>query len=168
MSGHNKWAQIKHKKAITDRKKGQIFSKLSREITLIARDNPDPETNYRLKTVVNKARSLNMPQDNIDRAIKRVADRNQAALEQLQLEAVGPGGAAIIINAITDNRNRTINELKTLLNSLGLKSVPPGSLKWMMNSPVTLNDDDRQNLERIIDSLDEHDDIQEVHTNARI
>lgn len=165
MSGHNKWGQIKHKKAITDAKKGQVFGKLSKELTLAARGNPDPATNYRLKSVIDKARSVNMPQDNIERALKKVTDKSEATLEELQLETIGPGGVAIIIHAITDSRNRTLNELKILQSTLGLKSVPPGSVKWMMNSPVQLSDADRQHLESILESLDEHDDVQDITTN---
>jgi YebC/PmpR family DNA-binding regulatory protein len=168
MSGHNKWAQIKHKKAITDAKKGQIFGKVARELTLAARGNPDPTTNYKLKAIIDKARSVNMPQDNIERAIKRVTDRTQAALEELTFEAIGPGGAAVIISAITDSRNRTLNELKILMGSLGLKPVPPGSLQWMMHTPATLDDQDATRLQEIIEALDDHDDVQEVTTNATL
>jgi YebC/PmpR family DNA-binding regulatory protein len=166
VSGHNKWAQIKHKKAITDAKKGQIFGKIAKELTLAARGNPDSNMNYRLKAVIDKARSVNMPQDNIDRAIKRVSDRAQAHLEELQLEVIGPGGAAIIMSAITDSRNRTFNELKILLNTLHLKLVQPGSLKWMMSTPLTLSPKDAEKLDAIMEKLDDHDDIQDITTNA--
>jgi len=168
MSGHNKWAQIKHKKAITDQKKGQAFSKISREITVAARGNPDPRTNYKLKTVIDKARMLNMPHDNIERAIKRVSDHGQAALEEMEFDAIGPGGAAIIITVITDSRNRTLNELKILMGHLGLKSVAPGSLKWMMQSPLTLSPDDTAKLMHIMESLDENDDVHDIATNATL
>jgi len=168
MSGHNKWAQIKHKKAITDQKKGQVFSKISREITLTARGNPDPKTNYQLKAIIDKARSMNIPQDNIERAIKRVTDRGQSDLEEMQFDAIGPGGAAIIITAITDSRNRTVHELKTLMETLGLKTVPPGSLKWMMHTPLDISEDDRAKLTHVMEMLDDHDDVQDITTNANL
>jgi len=131
MAGHSRWAQIKHKKAITDQKKGQVFSKISREITIAAQDNPDLKNNYRLKAVVDKARSLNMPQDNIERAIKKVSEKNSGKLTELQLDAVGPGNVAMIITAITDNRNRTISELRTLFTKLDVRMRQEGSHSWM-------------------------------------
>ncbi len=131
MSGHNKWAQIKHKKAITDKKKGQVFSKISREITIAARGNPDIKSNYRLKGVVDKARAINMPQENIERAIKRVSEKDTVELIELQIEAIGPGNVALIVTAITDSRNRTMNELRILLAKLNVRLGQEGSLSWM-------------------------------------
>ena len=174
MSGHNKWAQIKHKKAITDAKKGKVFSKFVRLISIAARGNPDPKTNARLKSVIDNARAVNMPNENIERAIKKVSDKDSAQLEELQLEALGPGGAALIITAISDNRNRTIGEIKTLLMKLDAKLVNQGSLAWMFTksgtewvatSPLTLSEDDSAKLEKIMEALDDHDDVQDVFTN---
>lgn len=173
MSGHNKWAQIKHKKAITDAKKGAAFSKLVRAITLAARGNPDPATNIRLRGEVERARAVNMPNENIERAIKKVADKDSAALAELQVELIGPGGVAIIVHAITDSSNRTINELKQLVSKAGGRMVPPGSLQWMFQktehglvptAPVPVSDPDALNT--LIGLLDEHDDVQNVFTNA--
>jgi YebC/PmpR family DNA-binding regulatory protein len=131
MAGHSKWAQIKRKKAVTDAKRGAVFGKLGRVISIAARGNPDPASNLRLRTEIERARAANMPMENIERAIKRVSDKEQAALEEIQLEVIGPGGAAIIAAAITDNSNRTVNEVKQLVGKHGARMVVPGSVSWM-------------------------------------
>ncbi|MBI2175305.1 MAG: YebC/PmpR family DNA-binding transcriptional regulator [Parcubacteria group bacterium] len=117
MSGHSKWAQIKHKKAATDAKKGKLFSQLSRAITLAAKTGrTDPEMNAALRLAVEKARQANMPASNI-----------------VRYEAYGPGGAALLIEGITDNTNRTSNEVKRILQTHGGKLAAPGSVGWMFN-----------------------------------
>ena len=131
MSGHSKWSQIKHKKAIADAKKGAAFGKIARAIALAARDNPDPSSNLRLKAEIEKARAVNMPSDNIERAIKRVSDKSAAALTEIQLELIGPGSAAIIVTAITDNSNRTLNELKQIATRAGARIAGQGAVSWM-------------------------------------
>lgn len=130
MSGHSKWSQIRHKKAITDAKKGKAFSKLSRAITVAARGNPDPTTNIRLKSEVERARAVNMPLENIERAIRRTTDAS-SALDELTLEFIGPGNTGIVVQAITDSSNRTISELKQLAASLGGHMAGQGSALWM-------------------------------------
>jgi YebC/PmpR family DNA-binding regulatory protein len=130
MSGHSKWSQIKHKKALVDAKKGRIFSKLGRAIAVAARDNPDPNKNLRLKGEIERARAMNMPNDTIDRAIKRFTDKSSAQLSEIQLEYIGPGNASIIVLAITDNTNRTINELKLIATKLGARPAGQGALLW--------------------------------------
>lgn len=176
MSGHNKWSQIKHKKGASDAKKGKIFGKLVRLISIAARNNPDPRANPQLKSAIDQAREVNMPNENIERAIKKVSDKDAAQLEELHLEALGPGGSALIITAISDNRNRTIGEIKTLLMKLDTKLVNQGSLAWMFaksgrewvpTSPITLNEDDSLKLEKILEALDDHDDVQDVFTNVQ-
>lgn len=176
MSGHSKWSQIKHKKGIADAKKGVAFGKIARAISIAARDNPDPASNLRLKAEIERARAVNMPSESIERAIKRVADKSASALVEVQLELIGPGGAAIVVNAITDNSNRTINELKQIATKLGGRMVDRGSVLWMFSRspralipttiiPVTdLNE--RSRLDMLIETLDEHDDVQDVFTNA--
>src|SRR3989344_6764061 len=109
MSGHSKWAQIKHKKAITDDKKGKVFSKLSKLITLAARtDGPNPDMNSQLRAIIEKAQAANMPKDNIDRAIGKGAGPDATQLSNVVYEAYGPGGSALIITGVTDNNNRTV------------------------------------------------------------
>ena len=176
MSGHNKWAQIKHKKATTDAKKGKVFSKLAKAISVAARGNPDPATNVRLKTEVERAKAVNMPRENIERAIRRVSDRDAAALQEVYLEFIGPGGVGIIVAAVTDNSNRTINELRQLASKQNARMAGQGSILWMFHrsgqefvpsTPYPLTDPVQQaQLEEFLSALDEHDDVQEVFTNA--
>lgn len=133
MSGHSKWSKIKHQKAVTDAKKGKIFSKVARLITLASREKGgDPQTNAALRTVIEKARSLNMPADNIDRAIKKgTGEGKENALEEVHYEAVGPSGAMFLIEGITDNKNRTTSEIKHLLSERGGRLAEQGSVEWM-------------------------------------
>ncbi|MCX8015789.1 MAG: YebC/PmpR family DNA-binding transcriptional regulator [Patescibacteria group bacterium] len=135
MAGHSKWAQIKHKKAATDAKKSKIFSKLAAAITVAAREGGgDPDKNPKLRLAIEKARSFNMPSDNIERAIKRGTGALEGAqLEELLLEAYGPNGHALLISAITDNRNRTLAEIKHILNKYDGKLGTEGSVRWMFD-----------------------------------
>src|SRR4030042_999885 len=120
MSGHSHWAGIKHKKELTDKKRGKIFSKMAKIIEIAARKGGDPTMNPNLRLAIEKARSVNMPNDNIERAIKKGSGENrEGQLEETIYEAYGPGGAAIIIEVITDNKNRTVSEIKHILNSFG-------------------------------------------------
>ena len=166
MSGHNRWQQIRHKKTTTDQKRGQIFSKLSRLITLAAKKGIDPETNPALEQAIEKAKTANMPKENIDRAIKKVSDKDQARLEELFIEAIGPGGVALKIKAITDNRNRTIAEIKKILNVHESKIALPGSLSWLFNQPVSVADKSSQEkLDKLLEALDDQDEVEDVETN---
>ncbi len=168
MSGHSKWSQIKHKKALTDKKKGQIFSKLSRLITLAAKKGPDPKSNPSLAQAVENAKAVNMPNENIERAIKKVSDKNQAELEELSIEAMGPGGVALKIKAITDNRNRTMAEIKKILTENNSKLVQPESLNWMFNTPITLDDASTQEqLNKLFGALDDQDEVEDVISNMK-
>lgn len=133
MSGHSKWSQIKHKKALTDAKKGKVFSKITRQISVAARaKGGDPEANPGLRMLVEKARSFNMPQENIERAIKKgLGELEGTKFEEYTLEAFGPGGAALMIEGTSDNRNRTVSEVKFILSKLGGKLATPGSVAWL-------------------------------------
>ncbi|MDP2647634.1 MAG: YebC/PmpR family DNA-binding transcriptional regulator [Candidatus Yanofskybacteria bacterium] len=179
MSGHSKWSQIKHKKGISDQKRSAEFGKLAQAITIAARDNPDPKTNARLKTAIEKARSLNMPNDNIERAIKRTADKSQGALEELVIELMAPGNIACIVTAITDSRNRTLAEIRAFAHAHGARIVNPGSLLWMFhktiapdgiayvpNAPMPLEPATEKKLETFLSALDDLEDIQDVFINA--
>lgn len=132
MSGHSKWAQIKHKKAVTDAKKGQLFSKLVREIMIAARESGEnPETNYRLKAAMERARSLGLPKDNITRAIARATGGGEAgALQEFLYEATAPDGIMILIRGITDNKNRTLASIKQILLPYNARIADPGSVAW--------------------------------------
>jgi len=133
MSGHSKWSQIKHKKGISDVKKGKIFSKLARIITIAARQKGgDAETNSSLRMAIEKARSFNMPQENIERAIKKgLGEIEGVKFEEFLMEAYGPEGIALIIEGTTDNKNRTISEIKFLLSEHNGKMAQSGSVLWL-------------------------------------
>jgi len=166
MSGHNKWAQIKHKKAVTDKKKAQVFSRISKLITIAARKGSDPKANPSLAQVIEKAKSINMPNDNIERAIKKVSDKSQDQLEEIVIDAIGPGGVPLKIKAITDNRNRTIPEVRKILGDHGAKLVPPGSISWMFNMPAPeMTDNIQKQIDALFEALDEHDDVEDVISN---
>ena len=121
MSGHNKWSSIKHQKGAADAKRGQLFTKLTREIIVAVREGGgNPDVNFRLRLAVQKARDSNMPMDNIDRAIKKgTGELEGSALVELNLEGYGPGGAAILVMALTDNRNRTIQDIRNIFSRGG-------------------------------------------------
>ncbi|MEK7579684.1 MAG: YebC/PmpR family DNA-binding transcriptional regulator [Patescibacteria group bacterium] len=167
MSGHNRWQQIRHKKALTDKKKGQIFSKLSRLITLAAKKGADPKTNQALAQAIEQAKTNNMPGENIERAIKKISDKDQAQLEELTIEALGPGGTALRIRAITDSRNRTISEVKKILNDFGSKMVQPDSLSWMFSQPAAIDASNQEKLDKLIEALDDQEEVEEVSTNLK-
>jgi YebC/PmpR family DNA-binding regulatory protein len=133
MSGHSKWAQIKHKKAATDAKKSANFSKLTALITVAAREKGgDSNTNPKLRMAVEKAHSFNMPAENIERAIKKgTGELEGIIIEELFIEAYGPNGKPILITAVTDSKNRTISEIKHLLSKHEGKMAGSGSVKWM-------------------------------------
>jgi YebC/PmpR family DNA-binding regulatory protein len=133
MSGHSKWSTIKRKKAANDAKRGAIFTRLAREIAIAAREGGgDPETNFALRLAVDKAKTENMPKDNIERAIRRGTgeDKDAAALEQIMYEGYGPNGVALLIEVVTDNRNRTVAEVRHLLSKAGGSMAEVGSVSW--------------------------------------
>ena len=179
MSGHNKWAQIKHKKAATDAKKGAVFSKMVREITIAARvGDPNPDANIRLKAAIERARSIGLPKENIDRAIAKASGQGDGAeLFEFLYEASAPGGVAILIEGITDNKNRTINEIKHLLSTHGARLADPGSLLWNFEKtyvdgghtyapryPLAIPELPPP-LEALLNAISDHDDVQEAYTN---
>ncbi len=133
MSGHSHWHTIRHQKAITDAKKGKIFSKISRQIEIAVREKgEDPETNPNLRTAIDHAKSFNMPKDKIERAIKKGSGAlEKEKLEEILIEGFGPSKIALIIEGITDNKNRSIGEIKNILNSNNGKIASQGSVRWL-------------------------------------
>ena len=133
MSGHSKWATIKRKKGVADAKRGQLFTRLAREITIAAREGGgDPNTNFRLRIGFDKARAENMPKDNIDRAIKRGTgeDKSGGEIEKITYEGYGPHGIAFMVDCLTENRNRTVSELRHILTHSGGNMAEVGSVAW--------------------------------------
>lgn len=235
MSGHSKWATTHRQKAVVDAKRGAIFTKLGNQIAIAARGGIDPALNSSLAMAIEKAKAANMPSANIQRAIDRVADKNAAALEEITYEGYGPGGVGIIIETATDNRNRTLPEVKTALVKNGGRIADAGSvafqftrkgvitvegageelllqvldagaedaveedgelivytelkdlasvrnklveqglkvkdaeLRYIANTPVEIADSETaQKLMKVVDALDDLDDVVNVHTNADI
>ena len=132
MSGHSKWATIKHKKAATDAKRGSLFTKLIKEITVAARGGGNPDTNPRLRVAIERGKEASMPADNIDRAIKKgTGELEGVSYEDIALEGYGPGGVAIYVEGVSDNRNRTTSEVRTIFTKKGGNMAGAGSVSWM-------------------------------------
>ena len=135
MSGHSKWASIKHKKGAADAKRGKLFTRIIKELTVAARDGGgDPDSNPRLRTVIADAKAANMPQDNIKRAIRRgTGEEPGASYEEVTYEAYGPGGVALLIEVLTDNTNRAVGEIRHLLSKHGGNLGTSNSVAWMFD-----------------------------------
>jgi YebC/PmpR family DNA-binding regulatory protein len=132
MSGHSKWATIKHKKAALDAKRGKAFTRLIKEIQIAARSGGDPDANPRLRTAIAAAKAVSMPADNIKRAIMRgTGELEGGQIDEILFEGYGPGGAAVLVNVATDNRNRTVSEIRHLFSKNGGNLGEQGSVAWM-------------------------------------
>ena len=178
MAGHSKWAQIKRGKAVTDAARSRVFSRFARLITLEAKKAQGSLSSPSLAKVIERAKAANMPKDNIDRAIKKGTSKDADELEQVTYEFYGPGGAAFVVDALTDNRNRTTQEIKHLLTKNGYELAAPGSALWAFqksgdgayvpNEPLTdIQGDDETKLNELMTLLDDHEDVQTVYSNAR-
>lgn len=232
MSGHSKWATTKRQKAVVDAKRGALFTKIANQIAIAARSGTDPNMNPSLAMMLEKARQANMPKANIERAIARVSDKSAAALIEETYEGYGPGGAGIIIEVATDNKNRTMPEVRNTLSKNGGRMADPGSvmfqfarkgwiviaekgeeammaaleagaedveeaedgleivtvsndlmkvrqalidagltvneaeLKYLPTNTIELSDEDGEKLGKLLDAIDDLDDVTAVHTNA--
>ena len=135
MSGHSKWSQIKRQKGVADAKRGQLFTKLTREIALAVRQGgSDPEANFRLRIAVQKARDQNMPADNIERSIKRVSGEAEGTtLSEVTYEGYGPGGIALLLQVLTDNRNRALQEIRNVFTRFGGSLGEAGCVAWLFD-----------------------------------
>ncbi len=175
MSGHNKWSKIKHKKAASDAERSKVLSKHSSLITMEARKAHGDVNSPALAAAIERAKKDSMPKENIDRAIAKGAGADSASLEEVLFETYGPGGTAILITAVTDNNNRTNQEIKHILSKLGYQLGSPGSAAWAFTKtaagytptvPLTLTDADGEKLAELIETLDSQADVQEVYTTA--
>ena len=149
MSGHSHAKTILHKKSLEDEKRGRIFSKMARMISVAAKEGPDPASNPKLRQALDEARNFNMPKDNIERAIKRGSgETKEGKLEEVNYEAFGPGGIAVIIEAITDNKNRTLAEIKHILQKYNGKLAESGSVKWLFERKgvITIDPNDQTQI----------------------
>jgi len=175
MSGHSHWSGIKHKKEITDQRRGKIFSKLLVAISAAAKTEPDPNFNPRLRTAITKAKAAGVPQDNIERAVKK-AKESGGSLDELLFEAYGPSGIAILVEALSNNKNRTVQVIKLILKDHGGKWAETGSVQWAFQHaegggwtarfPQEMPEEDAIKLVSLVEALEDNDDVQEVYTNA--
>jgi len=135
MAGHNKWSKVKHIKAVVDAKRGKVFSKFSKELTLAAKHGgSNPDSNARLRTAILNARAQNMPNENIERAIKKGAGELEGStLEEITYEGYGPGGAAILVEVVTDNRNRSVNDVRMIFSKNGGSIAEAGSVAYLFS-----------------------------------
>ena len=178
MAGHSHWAGIKRQKEGTDKKRGVVFGKLLAAISAAAKRDPDPNFNPRLRTAVEKAKASAVPAENIARAIARASDA-AGSVEELVFEAYGPGGIAILIEATTDSRNRTVAEIKKVLGDHGGKWAESGSVRWAFAAdtergesawrakfPQAVPREHAEQLAELLRALEEHQDVQHITTNA--
>lgn len=176
MSGHNKWSKVKHKKAATDAQKSKIFSKHASLIAIEARNAQGNLQSPGLQAAIERAKKDSMPKENIERAISRGGGSDAANLEEILYEGYGPGGVAILIRAVTDNKNRTAPEIKAIFSKSGYQIGTPGSAQWAFTknengdyiptTPLSITDDDGEKLAQLIEKLEEQDDVQDVYTTA--
>jgi len=178
MSGHSKWSKIKNQKATTDAKKGKAFSLLARSITQSVREGKsgNPDDNPRLRTILEKAREINLPKENVQRAIDRGLGKGSGGvMVDVVIEGYGPSGVGIMVSAITDNPNRTKAELMSIFDTREGSTGEPGSVSYVFSGPqgapsftIPVSVEDTAKIKSLLDALDEQEDVQEVKHNAQI
>lgn len=175
MSGHNKWSKIKHKKAATDAAKSKVFSKHSAIIAVESRKAGGDVNSPGLAAAIERAKKDSMPKDNIERAVAKGSGASGNALEEVLYEGYGPGGVALLIEAVTDNNNRTAAEVRSTFAKSGLEMGTPGSAAWAFtkangvyapNTPMELDDATGEKLAEFIEKLEDIDDVTDVYTAA--
>lgn len=170
MSGHSKWATTKHQKAATDKKRSNLFTKLANLISVAARSGGDPTMNFQLRLSIDKAKSANMPHDNIERAIKRgTGELGGQKIEEELYEVYGPSGTAILIEAATDNKNRAVSEIKSVLNKSGSKLASSGSVAYLFSRKGVVKVATVQNEEKELEIIDSGaDDYEKIESGYLI
>ncbi len=172
--GHSKWAKTEVKKAAKDGKTSKVFGKLARAITMEAKRVNGDVHSPTLRALIDRARTVDMPKDNIDRAIKRATEPGEA-MERITYEAYGPGGVAMIIESITSNRNKAAQEIRHILSEHGSAIATIGAASWAFvkedsiwkpTTTIPLSDEDTLKLETLIEELEENDEVDEIYTNA--
>jgi len=177
MSGHNKWSKIKRQKGDTDAAKSKIFGKMGALIASESKRAKGDTSSPSLRAVIEKAQGYNMPKDTIERAVKKGLGADAETMETITYEAYGPGGSALIIEALTTNRNKAAQEVKHILSLHGFELATPGSATWAFKRDSTTHDlqptttlslspEDEAILEKLINDLEENDEVQDVYTNA--
>jgi YebC/PmpR family DNA-binding regulatory protein len=177
MSGHSKWSQIKRQKATTDAAKSRIFARYARLITMESKKAGGVLSAPNLSAALARAKAANMPKDNIERAIAKGTSKDSGNMERVLYEAYGPSGAALLVDALTDNKNRTTQEIKHLLVLHGVELSAPGAATWAFtktgdayipNEPlIDITETAGEELSQILEALDDHEDVQQIFTNAR-
>lgn len=175
MGGHNKWSQIKRQKGANDGAKSQVWGKLAKRIAVESKKANGDVTLPTLRAIIETAKKANMPKDNIERAVAKGVSADAAAMESITYETYGPGGTAIVIETLTDSRNRTAQEMKHLLSEMGLALAAPGSAAWAFaktaegyeaTTTVPLSEEDGMKLSEIVEKIENNDDVEAVYTNA--
>ncbi len=178
MAGHSKWANIKHKKAIVDAKRGKVFTKMSKLITIAVKESNGDPNSPKVIAAVDLAKKANVPKDNIARAIKKGGDKDAAMMEEVVYEGYGPGGAGLMVVALTDNRNRTGQEVKHAFSKNGFALGAQGSVSWGFSrnaemdfepnpgTEVDLSDEDAEKLGVLVDAFNELEDVSDVYVNV--
>lgn len=175
MAGHNKWAQIKRQKGANDSSKAVLWGKLGKRIAVESKKAGGDVSAANLRTIIETAKKTNMPKDTIERAVAKGISADAQSLDAITYETYGPGGAAIIIDTLTDSRNRTAQEIKHLLSEAGLALATPGSASWAFEKTgegweaktmVPLSEEDNEKLLKILEIIDDHGDVEAVFTNA--
>lgn len=175
MAGHNKWSQIKRQKEISDAKKSKLFGKLARLISLESKKAEGNLSFSGLQLAIKRAKEVNMPSDNIERAIKKGVSNSENNLESIIYEAYGPGGVGIIIDVLTDNKNKSAQEIKYILSIHGFALAGVGSVVWAFDkkdmeyipkNTFSVSEEDGQKLENLIEDLEENDDVQKIFVNV--
>lgn len=176
MSGHNKWSKIKHKKAASDAQKSRIFTKHAAIIAMESRKASGNVASPGLAAAIERAKADSMPKDNIERAVLKGKGADGTAMNEVLFETFGPGGAAILITAVTDNNNRTSQEVRHILSKAGYQLGAPGSAAWAFTKataggytptvPASLSDADGEALANLIEALEEQADVQDIYTTA--
>jgi len=167
MSGHSKWSKIKHQKAVEDVKRGQVFSKIAAEITAAARVNLDIEANPSLKSAIEKARQANMPKENIDRAIERARASEETNGEPFSLEIYAREGEGVIVEGVTNNKNRVFAQIREILNNHQAKMVSQGAVSWNFENGVAkITKPASPSLAKLLDDLRNHTEVNRVLTDT--
>ncbi|MEZ4200477.1 MAG: YebC/PmpR family DNA-binding transcriptional regulator [Candidatus Paceibacterota bacterium] len=175
MSGHNKWSKIKHKKAASDAQKSKVFSKHAALIAVESRKAGGDVNSPGLAAAIERAKKDSMPKENIERAVAKGSGTGGAAIQEVMYEGYGPGGVAVLIQAVTDNNNRTAAEIRSIFSKSGLEMGTPGSAAWAFTkadggyvptSPMELDDSTGEKLAEFIEKLEESDDVTDVFTAA--
>ncbi len=176
MSGHSKWSTIKRDKAVNDSKKSQIFTKLTRAITIAAKRGADAESNSTLRVAIEKAKEARMPKDNIERAVQRGSGAGEGVqFDEVVYEGYGPEGVAFYVKALTDNRNRTVAEVRNIFNKHGGSMGGAGSTAYVFVDPenptfeLEITDQKKaQTIVALADALEDHEDVTDVYSNFKI